>query len=461
MRYENNGVRDLSIAYIGGGSRGWAWTFMTDLAMDGQLGGTISLYDIDREAAEHNRVIGNALTARKDTVGKWNYKTADSLKEALTGADFVVISILPGTFEEMRSDVHAPEKFGIYQSVGDTVGPGGFLRAMRTIPMYVEIARAIRENSPNAWVINYTNPMSVCVRTLYTVFPQIKAFGCCHEVFGTQKLLAAMLKDQKGIENATRQEIDISVTGINHFTWITKASCRGMDLFPLYRNFAKKYYETGFSENTDSNWMNDSFACAHRVKFDLFLRHGLIAAAGDRHLAEFLPSWYYLKDPETVRQWMFGLTTVDYRIQDLHKRLARSKRLLSGEEQFELKPSGEEGILLIKALLGLKDKISNVNLPNRGQVANLPLGTVVETNARFSRDSIAPVFSGSLPNDVLGLVMRHAVNQAGTVEAGLRKDRDFAFRVFQNDPRIALSVNDARQLFDLMVENTQKYLNWD
>ncbi|MCI1955823.1 MAG: alpha-glucosidase/alpha-galactosidase [Oscillospiraceae bacterium] len=461
MRYENNGVRDLSIAYIGGGSRGWAWTFMTDLAMDGQLGGTISLYDIDREAAEHNRVIGNALTARKDTVGKWNYKTADSLKEALTGADFVVISILPGTFEEMRSDVHAPEKFGIYQSVGDTVGPGGFLRAMRTIPMYVEIARAIRENSPNAWVINYTNPMSVCVRTLYTVFPQIKAFGCCHEVFGTQKLLAAMLKDQKGIENATRQEIDISVTGINHFTWITKASCRGMDLFPLYRNFAKKHYETGFCENTDSNWMNDSFACAHRVKFDLFLRHGLIAAAGDRHLAEFLPSWYYLKDPETVRQWMFGLTTVDYRIQDLHKRLARSKRLLSGEEQFELKPSGEEGILLIKALLGLKDKISNVNLPNRGQVANLPLGTVVETNARFSRDSIAPVFSGSLPNDVLGLVMRHAVNQAGTVEAGLRKDRDFAFRVFQNDPRIALSVNDARQLFDLMVENTQKYLNWD
>lgn len=158
---------------------------------------------------------------------------------------------------------------------------------------------------------------------------------------------------------------------------------------------------------------------------------------------------------------MFGLTTVDYRIQDLHKRLARSKRLLSGEEQFELKPSGEEGILLIKALLGLKDKISNVNLPNRGQVANLPLGTVVETNARFSRDSIAPVFSGSLPNDVLGLVMRHAVNQAGTVEAGLRKNRDFAFRVFQNDPRIALSVNDARQLFDLMVENTQKYLNWD
>lgn len=453
-------AKDLRIAYIGGGSRGWAWTFMTDLSMDRELGGTILLYDIDREAAEHNRIIGSALTARDDTVGKWEYETADSLKQALTGADFVVISILPGTFEEMRSDVHEPEKFGIYQSVGDSVGPGGFLRAMRTIPMFVEIAQAVRAYSPNAWVINYTNPMSVCVRTLYEVFPQIRAFGCCHEVFGTQKLLASMLKDLKGIEGVDRREIDISVTGINHFTWITRAAYRGTDLFPLYREFAEKYYETGFSENTDSNWMNDSFACAHRVKFDLFLRHGLIAAAGDRHLAEFLPPWYYLRDPETVRRWMFGLTTVDSRIENLKQRLARSRRLVSGEERIEPKPSGEEGILLIKALLGLKDQISNVNLPNRGQVANLPLGAVVETNALFSRDSIAPVFSGSLPADVQGLVMRHAVNQAGTVEAGLRKDRDFAFRVFLNDPLVALSVGDARKLFDRMAENTEKYLNW-
>lgn len=460
MRYDKGRVRDLKIAYIGGGSRGWAWTFMTDLSMDEQLGGTILLYDIDREAAEHNRIIGSALTAREDTTGKWEYKTADSLKQALTGADFVVISILPGTFEEMRSDVHEPEKFGIYQSVGDSVGPGGFLRAMRTIPMFVEIAKAIEAYSPNAWVVNYTNPMSVCVRTLYEVFPRIRAFGCCHEVFGTQKLLASMLKDLKGVEGVDRREIGISVSGVNHFTWITKASCRGMDLFPLYREFAEKYYETGFSENTDSNWMNDTFACAHRVKFDLFLRHGLIAAAGDRHLAEFLPPWYYLRDPDTVRKWMFGLTTVDYRIEDLHKRLARSRRLVSGEEQIELKPSGEEGILLIKALLGLNDQVSNVNLPNRGQVANLPLGAVVETNALFSRDGISPVFSGSLPADVQGLVMRHAVNQAGTVEAGLRKDRDFAFRVFQNDPLVALSTPDAKKLFDRMVENTRKYLNW-
>lgn len=460
MRYENGKGKDLNIAYIGGGSRGWAWTFMTDLSMEDRLGGTIRLYDIDREAAEHNRVIGSALTARKDTAGKWSYVNSGSLKEALTGADFVVISILPGTFEEMRSDVHAPEKFGIYQSVGDSVGPGGFLRAMRTIPMFVEFAEAIRQYAPDAWVINYTNPMSVCVRTLYEVFPRIKAFGCCHEVFGTQKLLCSMLKNMRGIEDVPREEIHISVEGVNHFTWITRASYHGTDLFPIYREFAEKYRETGFSENTDSNWMNNSFACAHRVKFDLFLRHGLIAAAGDRHLAEFLPPWYYLRDPETVHRWMFGLTTVDYRIEDLHKRLARSRRLVSGEEQIPLKPSGEEGIQLIMAILGLGDRVSNVNLPNRGQVENLPLGAVVETNALFARDSISPVFSGPLPNDVLALVIRHAVNQAGTVEAGIRKDRDFAFRVFQNDPLVALSTADAKKLFDTMLANTQNYLHW-
>jgi galacturan 1,4-alpha-galacturonidase len=460
MRYQKNSVRDVNITYIGGGSRGWAWTFMTDLSMDEQVGGTIRLYDIDREAAEHNEIIGNALTARNDTVGKWNYKTMDSLGQALKGTDFVIISILPGTFEEMRSDVHEPEKYGIYQSVGDSVGPGGFMRAMRTIPMYIEIAEAIKRYSPQAWVINYTNPMSVCVKTLYEVFPQIKAFGCCHEVFGTQNLLALMLKDISGIEGVNRQKIDISVLGVNHFTWITKASYYGMDLFPIYKEFVDKYYETGFSEKADHNWMNDSFACAHRVKFDLFRRHGLMAAAGDRHLAEFLPPWYYLNDPETVHSWMFGLTTVDYRINDLHKRLERSKKLVSGEESIELKPSGEEGIQLIKALLGLKDKVSNVNVPNRGQVANLPLGTVVETNALFSRDSIAPVYSGILPTDVQGLVIRHAINQEGTVRAGLTKDKEFAFRVFMNDPLVAIGVNDARILFNSMVENTQKYLNW-
>ena len=179
-------AENIQIAYIGGGSRGWARGLMSDLAREKSLSGTVRLYDIDREAAAENEQIGNALMAREDVRGGWKFQVSESLREALTGADFVIISILPGTFAEMASDVHAPEKYGVYQSVGDTVGPGGIVRGLRTIPMYVEIAQAIRDYSPRAWVINYTNPMTMCVRTLYLVFPHMRAFGFCLEVFVSQ-----------------------------------------------------------------------------------------------------------------------------------------------------------------------------------------------------------------------------------------------------------------------------------
>ena len=451
-------AKQLTVAYIGGGSRGWAWGFMMDLAMDADICGTVRLYDIDRPAAERNRTIGSMISAHPDAVSRWGYEVSDSLKDALTGADFVVISILPGTFEEMRSDVHLPERLGVWQPVGDTVGAGGFMRAMRTIPMYVTIAEAIRDYAPDAWVINYTNPMSLCLRTLYHVYPGIKAFGCCHEVFGTQKLLCSMLKTEAGIDGVKRQDLYTTVTGINHFTWLTRASYRGIDLFPMYAAFADKYYESGYDEGGDNNWMNSHFSCAQRVKFDLFRRYGAIAAAGDRHLAEFTAPWY-TRDPETVRSWKFSLTPVDWRVKDLHDRLQRSDDLISGKEPLTLKPSGEEGHLLLKAVLGLGDLVSNVNIPNRGQIPNLPLGAVVETNALFGRDRIEPVFAGPLPANILPLVARHVYDQENTLAAALRCDRRLGFTTFMNDPQLAaVSFADGQKLFDDMLENQREYL---
>ncbi len=456
MMMKNSSATGLQVAYIGGGSRGWAWGFMTDLAMDEQLCGTVRLYDIDRSAAERNVIIGNKLSQNPDVKSRWTYTVSDSLQQALTGADFVVISILPGTFEEMRSDVHLPERLGIYQPVGDTVGPGGFMRAMRTIPMFVEIGEAIRDYAPNAWVINYTNPMSLCVRTLYEVFPGIKAFGCCHEVFGTQKLICQMLEDEYGIK-AQRQDIYTQVTGINHFTWLTRATYQGMDLMPLYARYAEKYAD-GYDKGGDTNWMNSSFNCAQKVKFDLFRRYGAIAAAGDRHLAEFLPPWY-TKNPETVAKWKFGLTTVDWRVDDLAKRMQRSDDLIAGKEQLDLKGSGEEGHLLLKAVLGLGDMVSNVNIPNRGQIPNLPLGAVVETNAFFGCDRIEPVHAGPMPGNILPLVARHVYNQENTLRAAMTCDRKLAFSTFMNDPQMgAVSLEDGQQLFNDMLENQRKYL---
>ncbi len=460
MKYADNKVTDLQIAYIGGGSRGWAWTFMTDLSMDSSISGTIRLYDIDEQAARNNEIIGNHLSGRPEAVGKWVYKTVPSLKDALSGADFVVISILPGTFDEMESDVHLPERLGIYQSVGDTAGPGGIIRALRTIPMFVEIARAIKEYAPDAWVINYTNPMSLCVKTLYHVFPQIKAFGCCHEVFGTQKVLKGICEKTFGIENIDRREIVVNVLGINHFTWFDQASYKGIDLFPVYRDYIRKNYEKGYEE-TDNNWMNSTFSCAHRVKFDLFNRFGLIAAAGDRHLAEFMPGEEYLKDPETVAGWKFSLTPVSWRKEDLKRRLARSARLVSGEEEIALKPTGEEGILLIRALCGLDRVISNVNIPNSAlQIPNLPASAVVETNAVFSRDSIKPLVAGALPENVRALILPHVENHETTLQAALTCDRGLVYKAFLNDPLVKgrAGEEDVKKLADDMIAGTMRYL---
>ncbi|MBQ3384338.1 MAG: alpha-glucosidase/alpha-galactosidase [Erysipelotrichaceae bacterium] len=456
-----NNQKIINIAYIGGGSRGWAWTFMTDLALEPQLAGTIRLYDIDHKASEINAKIGNDLKKDPACQSDFTYVSVDSLQEALTGADFAVISILPGTFDEMESDVHTPEKYGIYQSVGDTAGPGGYIRAIRTIPMFIEIAEAIKEYAPEAWVINYTNPMSICVKTLYKTFPQIKAFGCCHEVFNTQEVLASILSEELNITGIKRKDLYTNVIGINHFTWFTSASYRDIDIFPIYARYVDVHFEEGY-EFTSDNWMNSYFSCGHRVKFDLFRKYHNIAAAGDRHLAEFMPGDTYLLNPETARQWKFTLTPVSYRKDDLKQRLARSGRLYRGEEHIELKSTGEEGVQLIKALCGLGNMVSNVNLPNyAGQIANMDKDAVVETNALFTFNKVTPVYAGQLPEDIKNLILPHVVNHERVYQATVNRNRDFLYRAFENDPLInhRLSESQIRELVDEMIEKTNKYNN--
>ena len=459
MKIENGIAQNVKIAYIGGGSRGWAWTLMNDLARCPDMNGEVALYDINYQAALDNEAIGKLYSEHSEATAKWNYKACRTIGDALTGADFVVVSILPGTFDEMESDVHAPEKYGIYQSVGDTSGPGGIVRAMRTVPMFEEIGLAVKEYAPDAWVINYTNPMTLCVKTLYRVFPEIKAFGCCHEVFGTQKVLRSALEDTCGITAPSRGDIKVNVIGVNHFTWLTEARYQDLDLLPVYREFATRHAATGYLKGKDANWMNNSFACSHKVKFDLFLRYGAIAAAGDRHLAEFCPGKWYLADPETVRSWGFGLTTVAWRKQDLQARLEKSRKLRAGETPIVLKDSGEEGVGQMRALLGLcPPLVTNVNIPNAGQIPNLPLGAVVETNAVFSGGSIMPVQAGNIPTNLMPLIGRICHEQEALSDAIASRDLRAVFDCFAADPLVTCTLAEAKQLFAEMVRATAAYL---
>ena len=460
MNYVNNKVENIKIAYIGGGSRGWAWGLMSDLVSCNDISGDVALYDIDFEAAKYNEIIGNKFNTAEGAKSTWNYSAVETIDTALTGADFVIISILPGTFDEMDSDVHTPEKYGIYQSVGDTSGPGGILRAMRTVPMFEYIAEKIKVCCPDAWVINYTNPMTLCVKTLYRVFPDIKAFGCCHEVFGTQKFLAHMIKETFGVKDVDRHEIKVNPLAVNHFTWLTSATWHGIDLFPHYKEFCEKHKD-GFrpdGKNADDNWMNNFFESAEKVKMDLFLRFGYIAAAGDRHLAEFCEGKWYLENPVRVKEMLFSLTPVSWRKEDLKNRLAKSERLRTGEEEVKIKGTGEEGVQQIRALLGLCDLVTNVNLPNRGQIPNLPLGAVVETNAVFRGNNLQPVFAGPVPHEIYPLVSRVCAEQELINEGIAERDLNKIFCAFANDPLVTCGLADAKKLFIEMVENTKEYL---
>ena len=458
MNHHGNRVTDIKLAYIGGGSRGWAWGLMSDLVSAEDISGTVALYDIDKKAAEDNVIIGNKFNSAEGACSNWQYSACDTLEQALEGADFVVISILPGTFDEMESDVHLPEQYGIYQSVGDTAGPGGIVRALRTGPMMQVIAKAVEKCCPNAWVINYTNPMTLSVKVLYETFPKIKAFGCCHEVFGTQRLLTTAMGEFLGITDIPRKDIRVNVLGVNHFTWLTSVQYKNNDLMPMYRQLAEQFAETGYARGIDENWMNNSFRCCHKVKFDLFNRFGVIAAAGDRHLAEFCPGKWYLESPEAVRDWGFGLTTVAWRKNDLKERLAKSARRISGEEAVELRNTGEDGVNQIRALLGLHTLVTNVNIPNVGQIPNLPLGAVVETNAVFRENSVTPCQAGEIPTAIYSLISRVVGEQEVTAQAIMERDLEKAFLAFTMDNLVTINTKDARKLFDQMVKNTASYL---
>lgn len=456
-------MRKIKIAYLGGGSKAWARVFMTDLALAEGLCGEIALYDIEASAAELNQKIGAVMNRAPETISKWDYKVYTEIGEALEGADFVACSILPGTFDEMESDVHLPEEYGIYQSVGDTVGPGGVLRAMRTVPIYEGFAREIKAHCPQAWVINLTNPMTACTKTLYDVFPEIKAFGCCHEVFHAQEFLCCVAHEILGVPRPNRREMVIDACGINHFTWITEANYDGRDMLALLPEFIDRFYDKGYCEHLGvkpDDFREDPFRYGNKVKMDLFRRFGVLAAAGDRHLVEFMDRSWYLKNKADAENWLYHLTTVSYRKQDRINKVNQSRLIADGKEEIKVVKSDEEVVELMKALLGLiPPMVSNANTLNVGQMAGMPIGSVVETNCVFSRNSVKPVVAKPLPGDVNALVLRNAQNIENAYY-GI-KNRDFRqiFEAFVNQPLCSgLALADARKLFVRMVKATDEYL---
>lgn len=437
----------IKIAYLGGGSRYWARDLFTELALTPHLTGHIDLYDLDLAAARRNVAVATALFDRPEARTRFTVRAVPRLAEALRDADFVVLSIEPGPIELRHADLQIPARHGVLQPVGDTTGPGGLLRALRTVPIYEKFAWEIATHCPRAWVINLTNPLTLCTAALHAAAPGLRAFGCCHEVFHTQTRLVHFVARWFDVPAPPRREIRLDLAGLNHFTWATAARWRGHELLPRLRTeivrpgFFRSRAATARTARRESRWFDSSGL----VAYDLFRRFGALGAAGDRHLAEFVP--WYAPDEATLHRW--GVVATPYAW-----RRRRARRPDVPPATFAARPlraGDEEVVRMIEALVGGEPIDTNVNLPNVGQVAGLPEGHIVETNAQFRHGALTPLVAGPLPPGALALVRRAADVQALTLRAARARDCDLAFQALLADPLTRLPTDAAWRMFKAML----------
>ena len=439
-------MENTRICIIGGGSRQWAIRFLMDLSLQDKIGAHVALYDIDRKAAENNKEVAERIFR---IIGKshLSVSVASTLDEGLKGVDFIIIAIEPGCIDIRQYDLGLPEEYGIYQSVGDTTGPGGLMRAWRALPLFFDFARAIEKNAPNAWVINYTNPMTLCTAALYKAYPGIKALGCCHEVFGTENFIASIIAKKEGIETPDRRDVMVDVSGLNHFTFVTKALYKGVDYIPYLKEMVKDpstfpdLTEKAKKRVADGKW----FESDHLVALSFLRDFGTLGAAGDRHLAEFVP--FFLNSDEEAWRYGFIRTPFSYRVEEDK----RKKSKVYTDEELVAAPSDEEGVDILLSLFGERTLKTNVNMPNRGQVRYLKEGHIVESNGYISADSIVPIVSTDPSLAVQSMVKRVETEQDLALEAIWNNDMDLLFQAFISDPLVNINVDKAHELFTRMI----------
>ena len=434
---------------IGGGSYGWTPVLLTDMALNPDLKGLhVVLQDINPAplaiVVPLCRKIVAAVGADMTIEG-----TTD-LEAALPGADFVGLTISTGDLQANALDLEIPARYGIFQTVGDTVGPGGWSRSLRNIPVVVDIVRKVEALAPNAWFMNYSNPMTVLTRTLLRT-SRVRSVGICHELQGFLLHAAHFF----GVD--WQKDFSLRLAGINHLIWILEMSVKGRDGLALLKDYARdpvhfqKLGPLGIAQELVDG---GGVAPSQKVKFDLLQRTGYLSAAGDAHIAEFLP--FYLNPPEEAQRWGFkpGQKAHTFaRTEAVSARQRQCEAMLEGTVPLRLRHSHEHADKTIAALMGTGEPLlTPLNLANHGQIDNLPREAVVETQAYISGNSVQPLAAGSVPDTVLRYLMQHIPNQEMIVEAGLTGNRGLAVLALANDPAVPNPAIAAKMAADFFTE---------
>jgi alpha-galactosidase len=406
------------ITVIGAGSVVFAKNLINDILSFPELSDThFALVDIDPERLEMAEAMARNIIAQRESKG--TVESFAERREALPGSDFIINMIQVGGYESTLIDFDVPEKYGLKQTIADTIGIGGIFRGLRTIPVAVGIGRDVAELCPDALLLNYTNPMSM---VSWAVLEEtgINAVGLCHGIRGTANRMAQYV----GLEP---KDISYRCGGINHMAWFVDFRHGGEDLYP--KLFAAAKDEETFKKDP--------------VRFTLFEKVGLFMTESSEHTVEYVP--YFIQHEELIPKLDVPIREYVRRCEEQLKKFEGMKEKLTSGEDLNLKRTEEYASEIIHSVKTGAPLRINGNVLNHGLIPNLPDGCCVEVPCLVDDNGLQPICFGNLPPQCAALCRTNINVQELTVRASLDGKRDHVYHAAMLDPHTA-SVLDLDQI---------------
>ena len=453
------------ITVIGAGSASFGENTLSAIMRSKKLkGSTLALVDRNAETLDIVHRLANRLNVEWEAGFVVTAHTDH--RDALSDSEFIVNAIEVGARENLwLRDFEIPIKHGVRQSYAENGGPGGFAHAARNIGPIMQIVHDMEQACPNAWFVNFTNPM-VRICDAVNRHSKIKVVGLCHQIFAGYGMVGVALAKDLGIEvpegltgmhasvdqhplqHRVREQIvplvDIRAAGLNHFTWILSITDRrtGEDLYPLFK---KRFFE-----------LDPKFEPLTR---DIFSAFGLFPVPGDTHLCEYLP---WMSDPDTKPWEKYNIRLYDWEVMASVRdfELYRLNEMASGDATIEsLLDTDSEGALeMIENVAGAGNHYHlAANLPNMGQISNLPLGATVETPVHVDGAGIHPVHVGAMPEPIAELLRRETSVAQLCVDSAIEGSREKALQCLLLDPIIA-DIETAKKILDDYLTEYKEYL---
>jgi alpha-galactosidase len=421
------------VTIIGAGSAEFSTELMTDILLTpGLEAGIFALVDIDSERLELAHQMAEFLIARSGR--DWRIEASAERSRVLAGSDYVINTIEVAGLANVRHDYDIPLKYGVDQCIGDTIGPGGLFKALRTLPAWLDILADVERLAPRALVMNYTNPMSLTVLTGVRA-SKLAIVGLCHSIQQTAEHLAEYL-------DIPLEEMDWRSAGINHLAWFTKLERNGENLYPFLRQRAQipEIYEQD------------------PVRFEMMFHLGAFPTEGSGHASEYTA--YFRKRPDLVQKYdrsgYRGESGFYANNWPTWRRQADEtlRAYLAGKKEFELERGPEFASTIMEAMASNVPAVIYGNVANTGLIENLPQNGVVEVACLVDKKGIQPTYFGSLPTLLANLDQQHMAFHDLVATAVLELDREAAVHALMVDPLTAAvcSLAEIRAMFDEMVQ---------